>query len=227
MGQFSRRKLLTLLTTLPLLVPMRSFALTGKDGSHVLQYPKTVTVLKQAFRAEMIAHTHYLGYVEKALQEKYANIAYMFYAFSFSEKIHADNYQRLITVLGDEIAEILTPITIRETKANLIKSAEKELEKIEKTYPDFLQRLATEDHEEAIINCMYSWKSHRQHEKKVREIQRYSGMFFGSVARKIENFNLDFHVCNICGSTIDKKPNAPCDICNRPLSHYFPIEPPA
>jgi hypothetical protein len=56
---------------------------------------------------------------------------------------------------------------------------------------------------------MYSWKSHQQHEKKARQIMIYSGLFFGSVAGEIEGLSLDFHMCRICGSTIDEKPLCP------------------
>ena len=83
-----------------------------------------------------------------------------------------------------------------------------------------LQELETESCEAAIISCMYSWKSHQQHEEKARQILHSSGLFFGSVAVKIEGLRLDFHVCRICGSTIDEKPHAPCTICNRSLSNY-------
>jgi len=184
-------------------------------------------VLKQAFKSEMMAHKHYLGYVEKALAEKFPNIAYLFHAFSMSEKVHADNYERIINKLGSKINIIILSIDVCDTKSNLIKAAENELEKIKTTYPHFLEKLETEECEEAIINCMYSWKSHRQHEKKVKEIQKYSGMFFGSVAKKVEGIDLDFHICEICGSTIDKEPNSPCDICNRSMSHYKKVNRPA
>jgi rubrerythrin len=73
---------------------------------------------------------------------------------------------------------------------------------------------------------MYSWKSHQQHEEKVKDIGKYSEMFFSSVSGKIEGLNLDFYVCKVCGSTIDKVPDLPCVICNKPKSNYQKIERP-
>ena len=108
----------------------------------------------------------------------------------------------------------------------LKKAAEKELEKIKKTYPNFLAKMEKESHDQAVINCMYSWKSHRQHEQKINEIIIYSNMFFGSVAKKIEGMKLDFHICEICGATIDESPQTPCDICNYPVYHYQKVNPP-
>lgn len=164
----------------------------------------------------MIAYKHYIGYTEKALSEKYPNIAYLFYSFSFSEKIHADNYKRILATLGCETKPI----------SNLQKAAQNEMKKIKITYPDFIRELETESCEEAIVNCMYSWKSHQQHEKEVKQIKKYSGMFFGSVSGKIEGLDPDFHVCKVCGSTIDKAPDFPCVICNKPKSNYQKIERP-
>ncbi len=219
MDKVSRRNFFYLAVSLPLF-PLHVYAKNGKNDDPKIDYFNTILILNQAFNAEMIAHKSYLGYIEKALVENHPNIAYMFHAFSFSEKIHADNYERIISNLGGKTKEVVVSLDIHDTKSNLKKAAEKELEKIIFFYPELLQKLESESCEEAIMNCMYSWKSHRQHEKKVKEIEKYSGSFFGSVANRIEKMDLDFHVCKICGSTIDVKPIAPCEICNRSLSHY-------
>lgn len=211
---------------LPLLIPLPARALVIEKKYQKIVYPNTLLVLKQAFKCEIIAHKHYIKYVEKAMAEKYPNIAYMFHTFSVSEKIHADNYQRIIKNLGSAMNDTRMVIDVRDTKTNLIAATKNELEKIEITYPEFLEKIETEECEDAIINCMYSWKSHHQHEAKIKTIQKYSGSFFGSVAKKIEGVPLDFHVCEICGSTIDEEPDSPCAICNKSLSHYRKIKRP-
>ena len=73
---------------------------------------------------------------------------------------------------------------------------------------------------------MYSWKSHEQHEKMINEIKKYSGIFYKMLAKKIENMRLNYYVCDICGSTINGKPEKPCVICNYPISHYIEIKRP-
>ena len=129
--------------------------------------------------------------------------------------------------LGQKTVTIPFTVTISDTRANLKTAATKELDKIKSFYPSLLQELETELCEEAIISCMYSWKSHQQHEEKARQIMHYSGLFFGSVAGEIEGLSLDFHVCRICGSTIDEKPYVSCAICNRSMSNYDRILRPA
>jgi rubrerythrin len=185
-----------------------------------------MAVLQESFRTEMIAYKHYVGYTSKALSEKYPNVAYLFYSFSYSEKVHADNYRRILAALGYEAKPIQIEIEVRDTKLNLQKAAQNELEKIKTTYPNFIRELESESCDEAIVSCMYSWKSHQQHEEKVKEIRKYSGMFFSSVSSRIEGLNLDFHVCKVCGSTIDKVPDLPCVICNKPKLNYQKIEHP-
>jgi rubrerythrin len=187
----------------------------------------TIDVLRTAYLLEMMAYNHYNGYCRKAIEEKYPNIAYLFTAFAVSEKTHADNYKRVLSSLSVVVNEPELEISISDTKANLRNAADKELIKITKTYPDLLSKLETESHDQAVINCMYSWKSHGQHEKKIKEIQKYSGIFFGSVAKSIEGMKLDFYVCEICGSTIDQAPKTACIICNYPISHYQEIIRPA
>jgi rubrerythrin len=190
------------------------------------EFPITMNVLKGAYLSEMAAHKHYIAYSKKAVVEGYSNIAYLFSALAVSEKIHANNYERILGALGASREKSRLKIVISDTRANLKKAAEKELDKIKKIYPDFLAKLKKESHDQAVINCMYSWKSHRQHEEKINEIIMYSDMFFGSVVRTIEGMKLDFHVCEICGATIDEVPKTPCDICNYPLYHYQKVNPP-
>ncbi|MCD4717561.1 MAG: hypothetical protein K8R45_12590 [Desulfobacterales bacterium] len=170
MDKFSRREFIYLSASSFLLFPHRAYAIDAEQNQPKIDYPNTILVLKKAFKSEMTAHKHYLGYVEKALTEKFPNIAYMFHAFSISEKVHADNYKRIINKLGSKTDSIMQLIDVRDTKSNLITSTKNELKKIKTIYPNFLHKLEIEECEEAIINCMYSWKSHRQHEEKVKEM---------------------------------------------------------
>lgn len=196
------------------------------NGKIIQHYPITIDTLKEAYRSEMTANRHYDGYCQKALTENYPNIAYLFYALSTSEKIHADNYQKLIISLGSTLNRINIPVSIADTKTNLNTAAIKELEKINRFYPEILKKLSSESHDEAVINCMYSLKSHQQHEKIILKIKKYSGFFFKLLSKEIENKNPNYYVCEICGSTVDEKPAVPCEICNRPLYHYKQIKRP-
>jgi rubrerythrin len=118
------------------------------------------------------------------------------------------------------VEDFALDFAIGDTKENLQIAARNEMDKIERSYPDFVRELEKESYDDAIANCMYSWKSHQQHEKQITKIVKYSGLFFGSVISEIEGMKLHFHVCRVCGSTLEKEPQAPCAICNRSMSNY-------
>ena len=226
MTEISRRHFLYLSAVPPCLFQFLAFAAQSEGDKSNIIYPRTIAVLQEAFKIEMIAYEHYIGYTSKALSEKYPNIAYLFTSFSYSEKIHADNYKRILATLGQEAISIQIGIDVRDTQSNLQTAAQSELNKIKSIYHDFITKLEGEAYEEAIISCMYSMKSHRQHEEKVNQIIKYSGTFFGSVSKEIEGLNLNFHICKVCGSTIDEAPHGPCVICNRSMSNYTKVERP-
>lgn len=197
------------------------------DKKNDKRYLLTIDILKEAYWAEVTASKNYTAYCRRALSENYPNIAYLFYTLSISENIHADNYQKLIIFLGSTLKEKKIPVSVADTKTNLNTAAVKELEKINKFYPNILNRLSSESHDQAVINCMYSYKSHQQHEEMINSIKKYSGLFFKPLAKKIESMEPNYYVCEICGSTIDEKPEKPCEICNRPMSHYIKYERPS
>jgi rubrerythrin len=224
----SRRDLLVYSLLISISSPFFSRAVSeaseGSDDNGI--YPQTVRILKEAYWSELIASKHYDGYCQKALSDNYPNIAYLFYTFSISENIHAANYQKLILSLGSNIKKKEILLSIDSTKSNLNKAATNELKKINEFYPKIIQNLSTESHDQAVMNCMYSWKSHQQHEEIIKDIKKYSGLFFKSLAKEIEKRSPTYFVCDICGSTIDDPPELPCEICNKPLYHYKKIERP-
>ncbi|HOO39205.1 MAG TPA: ferritin family protein [Deltaproteobacteria bacterium] len=218
----TRRQLLYFSALVSLSYPVTNIkylAVAGEKPAPV-RYPSTLNTLKKAYWAEIKASRHYDGYCQKALSEDYPNIAYIFSALSASEKIHADNYRTIIVSLDSSLEEHKIPVTVADTKTNLNTAAMNELEKINEFYPEIFEELSSESHDESVISCMYSWKSHQQHEELIQDIEKYSGVFFEPLAEEIENMDPNLYVCEICGSTLDEKPEIPCEICNHPLYHY-------
>ena len=76
-----------------------------------------------------------------------------------------------------------------------------ELSEIDKSYPAYIERITPEGYQPAIDVLTYSWKSEMQHRKLLEKIHDNVGMFFGVVARKIEDAPSSYHVCDVCGST--------------------------
>ena len=179
------------------------------------------------WKTELTAHEHYNGFCLKAIEEDYPNIAYLFRAFSVSEKVHAENYKRILSDFGAEIGYPKINTVILNTKKNVHTASKNELGKIKDIYPGFIKRLMAESHDQAVISCMYSWRSHQQHKAEINDIHKYSKFFFRHVAKEIEGMKLNFNVCDICGSTLMEAPQGPCEICNYPMNHYQSIKRPS
>ena len=139
MDQLSRRKFLTIFASLSLSYPLSLvYASAGKNkAAPSCGFPVTNAVLKAAYEEEKMAYEHYKGYCRKAIEEKYPNIAYLFTTFAISEKIHAQNYKRLMTSMNTELREPEFDVLILDTKTNLIKATEGELKKIKKNISGF------------------------------------------------------------------------------------------
>lgn len=222
---FSRRDILVLSFFAPICFPLsRAYSANEKEQtSGKSTFPQSVAVMKEAFVLEMLASRNYVGFSRKALDESYPNIAYMFIAFSESEKIHADNYRKTLLLLGETPETTDARIDISYTKDNLQKAAQNERAKITIAYPEYIKRLQPEAYEPSVVTCMYSWRSHKQHEAEISKILKYSESFFGQVAKKIEGMDLHYFVCNHCGSTLAEPPEIPCIICNYPMKYYRKI----
>jgi len=226
--KISRRRFLYLSTLVSFWLPI------GRIGSLALEnedrregpYPLTIKILNGAYQAEMSANRHYDAYCRKALAEKYPNIAYLFYAFGVSEYTHARNYRKLVDKMGVHFQMQAISISVADTKTNLNTAARKELLKIKQYYPMVLERLRVESYDPALMYCTYSWKCHQQHEKLIKKIKKYSGIFFGMLAKKIEGMNPNYYICQFCGSTIDEPPQSACIICNSAPSQYRQIHRP-
>ena len=218
-GSLNRRELLFLCAAAPGLWASPAFARS------VSIYPDTVRVLRDSARIEMAAHFRYAQFSRKADQEGYKGIAYMFTALATSEVIHAQNYDRLLVLLGAAIDKHEAPaLDISDTKANLISAANAEVNAIENVYPDILEDLRAEDHSETLRHVGYAWKSHRQHRDIIEKIQKWSPDFFETVAKRIDEQTDRYFVCQICGSTLYEIPDSKCPICEYPSTHYWFID---
>ena len=202
-----------------LLTGLSSFCLADND------YPVTVSVIKVVFQDEARAHHTYIAYSQKASEENYPGIARLFIALATSESIHAANFKKVLSDIGIMIQEAPeTKIKVGRTKANLKKATQVELDEIDKKYPGIIEKIKPENHGEAMRFITYAWESEKQHRDLIKEIKSGTGIFFNLLARKIEDTDADFVVCENCGSTLMELPLESCPICGKSVAHYKKIE---
>lgn len=219
-----RRRFTALLTKAALLLPFGMLA--PSLGWTRSRYSVTIASLQKASATELGAHRRYVVYARKAKADGYTGIAYLFSTLATSELIHAQNYNRLLVLLGAEVvrhdsAEVL----VASTKENLIYAANRELNSIKNTYPGILKEIEGEGFEDARVNVNYAWKSHKQHLDIINKIRRWSPRHFETVARRIDKATDHYFVCQICGSTVKELPEEVCPVCDYPIRHYRLIDP--
>lgn len=204
------------------------FGLIGPQLGRTLaaadRYPSSIAALEEGVAAEMGAYRRYVEFGQYAKRDGYKGLAYLYTALATSEMIHAQNYTRVLSTHGELVGEVETAtVPVRTAKENLIYAAERELNSIEKTYPELLKAVEAGGDTSAIAVVQYSWASHKQHLDIIEKIRRWSPNFFESVAKTIDEGTERYFVCQICGSTVTEIPEDACPVCKEPPSNYHLI----
>jgi rubrerythrin len=201
--------------------------LAGPGAVFAAAYPVTITAMKAARENETRVYYHYTEFGRRARDEGYRGIAYLFLAFAASEQVHASNFGRVLTRLGEELAPLPKPaVSVASTRDNLILAANDEMASIDGFYPGLLARISDEKHADAIDAVRFAWTSEKQHRDKIKQIQRWTPSFFDAVARTIDAKTGRYFICQLCGSTVHKVPEGTCPVCKNPPTQYRLIEPP-
>jgi len=210
-------------TLLPLLVLL--FLIPAFFVGAQFKYPKTIYVLQERYADEMHAVHKYLAYAQQGLSEDYPNIAYLFVGLSASESVHARNFKKLLSDLGVEVKEIPKPdFKASSTKENLRHATTVEIEEIDREYPRLIEHIGPEKHEAAIRNIRYAWQAEEQHRDLLKKVLSGTGIFFGVLAKRIEKTDVQFFVCQRCGSILTELPEDRCPICKGPVAGYKEVE---
>ncbi|OGP90489.1 MAG: hypothetical protein A2157_12685 [Deltaproteobacteria bacterium RBG_16_47_11] len=189
------------------------------------KYSQTVAVLQRAYINEIQAHLNYLSYAEKAKLEDYPGLSYFFSFFAMAESVHARNFNLVLSALGVRSWEPPKPrVKVFSSKVNLKSALEFEMLDIDQRYPQFVEEAKPEAHESALRNLNYAWETEKQHRDLILKMQSGTGIFFGILAKKMEQPFLKYFVCQTCGSTVIELPDQVCPICKSPVSVYLEVE---
>jgi rubrerythrin len=197
---------------------------TVAGESKITNYHKTISVLQELYKAEIIASKTYSGFAQKAEEEKYYSVSRLFSALSGSETVHARNFKDILNNLGVEPGNCPDPdIKIANTKTNLKWALKVELSEIDTNYPKLIKKIKPEGNKRALEDITYAWESEMQHRDLIKKMRSAIGFFFGKIVDKLKEAK-DYHVCQRCGSTVFKPPEKYCIICGSPVSMYKQIK---
>lgn len=200
-------------------IPVPPLAAVSSSNTSAIKYPQTISVLQRAWRAERIAAQQQHWLQGKSPAGKIFQYRLPVPCLFFSEEIHAENYRDILTNLGQKTVTNPLAVTISDTRSNLKTAAAKELGKKSNPFIHLFCRNWTRNHAKShyLSACILGNPSSRGEGPSA---MHYSALFFGSVTGELEGLPLDFHMCRICGSTIDEKSYSPCTICKRSKSNY-------
>ncbi|MCD6573878.1 MAG: rubrerythrin family protein [Thermoplasmata archaeon] len=137
--------------------------------------------LQEAFAGESMAHMKYLIYASIAEKEGYKNVARLFKAIAYAEKVHATNHAKVLGMAKD-------------TKENLIDAINGELFEVEEMYPVYGEIAKMQNEGNAIKAFHYAMEAEKIH-----------ATMYEDAKKSIEN-NKDIdigmiYICPICGHT--------------------------
>lgn len=154
---------------------------------------KTTENLKAAFAGESQAHMKYLSFADKAQKEGFHNIAKLFNAVAFAEKVHATNHHRVLYG-GDGTAK------------NLEAAIGGENYEVKEMYPAFIQAAQADKELKAVQSMHFALEAEKIHSvmygKAKEAVKAGKDLQVGSI-----------YVCEVCGHTVEDHPPESCPVC--------------
>ncbi len=154
----------------------------------------TRRALSDAFGGESMAHTKYTIYSDIAREEGYSNVARLFEAVAYAEKIHARNHAKLLGLLG-------------KTADNLQKGVDGESFEIEEMYPVYKNTAILQGEKAAEISNNYALEAEKIHQTMYAESKR-------DVVEGKDIKLEEVYICSVCGYTHEGVPPEKCPLCN-------------
>lgn len=151
---------------------------------------KTTKNLQDAFAGESQANRKYLAFAKKAEEEGFMQIAKLFRAAAEAETVHAHNHLR---EMGG----------IRTTKENLQEAINGESYEFQKMYPQMIKDAEAEGQKGALKSFNFA--------NEVEKI--HADLYKKAVENLGKNPSVDYHVCQVCGNTVEGEPPDKCPVC--------------
>lgn len=156
-------------------------------------HPMTKDNLKAAFSGESQAHMKYLIFSDKAENEGFTNIARLFAAVAFAERVHASSHLNALN--GNN-----------RTIDNLDIAIEGETFEVHEMYPAYKTVAELQDEKKAVGTMHYALEAEKVHAVLYAEAK---GAVKGGKDLEIGEIN----ICPVCGHTVPGEVPGRCPIC--------------
>lgn len=165
----------------------------------------TKTNLHNAFAGESQAHMRYKVYSEIAEDEGYLNVARLFRAISFAEKVHASNHlERMPKKEGNFSGS--NPYGLGTTSENLQAGIDGESFEVEEMYPVYKEIANFQDETSAEKSFEWALEAEKIHVEMYRRAKVSVDEGNDAEIGKLQ-------ICTICGHTREGEAPEECPIC--------------
>jgi rubrerythrin len=157
--------------------------------------------LEAAFAGESQAHMKYMLFSEKAEREGLKEVARLFKAIAYAEKVHASNHLRALRGVGN-------------TAANLEAARMGEHYEVTEMYPSFDVVAKQQAEKKAVQSINYALEA-----EKIHEVMYDDAKSSVEAGKDIEP--LPIYVCPVCGHTVIGEPPDECPVCDVAKDKYI------
>jgi rubrerythrin len=156
--------------------------------------------LEAAFAGESQAHMEYAIFADKAEKEGYPEVARLFRAISFAERVHATNHLRELGGIGDTVTNLGVAIG-GENYENT------------EMYPAFNAVAKLQEEKGAMRSIHYALEAEKIHEAMYSEAKQ-------TVAAGNDIQSASVFVCPVCGHTVIGEAPDKCPVCGALKEKY-------
>lgn len=170
--------------------------------------------LHSAYGGESLAHMRYLTWSDVAEKEGFKNIAKLFIAIAYAERVHAENHFKEINgPTSDYTVTAGGVFGLNNTVENLQGAIDGELHEIEQMYPVYLKAAEFQGEKGAMRSFRFALEAEKIHAEMFKQAQ--------DLAREGKDLDIEaVYVCPICGHTIFDEAPDKCPVCGAKKELY-------
>jgi rubrerythrin len=154
----------------------------------------TEEFLKAAFSGESQAHMKYGIFSDVAERNGFPNVARLFKAIAYAERVHATNHARELGIIGDP-------------KENLQAAIDGENFEVNEMYPVYKNTAELQKENGAVKSTHYALEAEKIHEamyeKAKQSVEGGKDIKIGAI-----------YICPVCGYTVEGEVPGKCPVCS-------------
>jgi rubrerythrin len=162
--------------------------------------------LKSAFGGESQARNRYDIYAEHAERESFPNVARLFKAVAYAERIHAKSHFRVLKDSGESLVVSGGGFGLKSTSENLQVAIDGENFEIAEMYPAYVAVAKNQEEKSALRSFEWALEAEKIHSelytKAKKAVDAGKDVDLGPI-----------QICKICGWTVEGEAPDECPLC--------------